>query len=125
LLRSRHTGDWLDPETGRIWGYGGNPSDKPEVEQARRRKLEWPPGRDGYFGAELWLQAECCGGNLLWARNRGHLEYLRAYVAGKLREHDGNPYVKPLSSKLPTWMKQAKHREEVIHHLDRLAATLD
>ena len=99
---------WLDPRTGRVWSH----------------ELEWPPGRDEYFGAELWLRTECCGGRLLWARNAEHLEYLAAFVAGELREDvPGLPF-KPLSSKLPTWIKEAKHREEVLRQLDRLRRTL-
>jgi hypothetical protein len=84
-------------------------------------------GHDGYFGAELWLRSECCG-HVLWARNAEHLEYLRAYVAGALREDapgtntDHRP--KPLSSKLPTWMKEARNRDEVLRHLERMRRTL-
>jgi hypothetical protein len=108
LPRGRGTGSWLDPETGRLWA----------------RELRWPTGRDEFFGAELWLQSECCGGRLLWARNVEHLDYLRAYVAGELREDVPAAASKRLSSKLPTWMKQAKHRDEVLRHLDRLRQTL-
>jgi hypothetical protein len=85
-------------------------------------------GHDSYFGAELWLRSVCCGGRVLWARNAEHLEYLRAYVAGTLRESaagentDHRP--KPLSAKLPAWLKAAKHREEVLRHLERMARTL-
>jgi hypothetical protein len=107
LTRSRGSGGWLNPRTGHLWGA----------------EPVWPPGREPYFGAELWLQSECCGGRLLWARNVEHLDYLRDYVAGELREDPHSGY-KPLSSILPTWMKEAKHRDEVLRHLDRLRRTV-
>ena len=106
LARSRGSGDWLDPRTGRTWSA----------------QPTWPPGREPFFGTELWLQSQCCGGKLLWARNLAHLDYLRAFVAGELRE--GAPRFKPPSSILPTWMKEAKHRDEVVRHLDRLRQTV-
>ncbi len=108
LTPSRGSGGWLDPRTGRLWAT----------------ELQWPPGREPFFGAELWLQSECCGGRLLWARNLDHLEYLRAFAAGELREDVPALPFKPLSSKLPTWMKEAKHRGEVVRHLDRLRSTI-
>jgi hypothetical protein len=107
LPLSRASGSWLDPRTGRYW----------------RGDLEPPPGRDEYFGAELWLQTTCCGGQLLWARNAVHLEYLVGFIAGELRE-DRVGYA-PLSYKLPTWMKEAKHRDEVLRKLARMRHTLD
>lgn len=109
LPRGRATGQWLDPETGRWW----------------EGELQWPAGRDAYFGAALWLQSTCCGGRLLWARNGEHLDYLRAFVAGELRENVPAAASAPLSAKLPTWMKEAKHRGEVLRHLDRMRQTLD
>jgi hypothetical protein len=61
---------------------------------------------------------------MLWAYNSEHLEYLRGFVAGTLREGSQGATSKPLSSKLPTWMKTAKHRDEVLRHLDRLRTSL-
>ncbi|GAA4627921.1 hypothetical protein [Cellulomonas oligotrophica] len=91
----------VDPATGR-------PPPVVEAEEAV----------DARFGTPLLLQATCCGGRLLRANNETHLEYLAAYVAGRLREHRPGPA--PLSAKLPTWIKAAKNRDEVLRHLDRL-----
>jgi hypothetical protein len=102
------TTGWLDPATGRRW----------------QGELRWPPGRDEHFGAELWLQRVCCGGRLLWARNAEHLEYLRGFVGGELREDRPGQTSKPPSSKLPAWLQEAKHRDEVLRHLERLRRTL-
>lgn len=108
LTWGRATNSWLDPETGRQYS---------DV-------LTWPTGHSEHFGAELWLTSVCCGGRLLWARNAEHLDYLRSYVAGDLRESVPGATSKPLSAKLPTWLKQAKHRDEVLRHLDRMRRTL-
>jgi predicted RNA-binding Zn-ribbon protein involved in translation (DUF1610 family) len=79
-------------------------------------------GVEPRFGLPLWLRTECCGGNLLWANNEAHLDYLAAYVGARLRER--RPFPTPLSAKLPKWLKSAKHRDEVLRHIDRLRSTL-
>ncbi|MGD9572609.1 MAG: hypothetical protein AB7V62_12020 [Thermoleophilia bacterium] len=81
-------------------------------------------GREEHFGADLWLQATCCGGRLLWARNADHLEYLAAFVAADLRESPAPGPGRPLSPRLPAWLQDAKHRAEVLSHLDRLRERL-
>lgn len=65
---------------------------------------------DWYFGYPLYLQISCCG-HTLWAYNLEHLEYLKNYVQAELREH--HPYYLSVESRLPSWMKSAKNREEV------------
>jgi hypothetical protein len=45
-------------------------------------------GRDPLFGLPLWLTAECCGGELLWALNHAHLSYLARFVASKQRDRE-------------------------------------
>ena len=90
----------------------------------------WPDTADQVH--PLWLRASCCGGELLWAANEGHLDYLEAYVGATLRERPeaestylGRPWVgKGLSSKLPDWMKAAKHRDEALATIADLRATL-
>ena len=82
--------------------------------------------REPPFGAALWLEAECCGGNQLWALNEVHLDYLEPYVAETQREREfpspsGN---RQLAYKLPRWMKLAKNRDEVLRTIDRLRTTL-
>lgn len=97
---------WVDPDSGR--GV---------------RVFVEPQGVDSRFGTSLWLRAECCGGELLWANNAAHLKYLEAYVTARLRERAPGPA--PLSAKLPTWMKAAKNRDEVLRHIQRLRRRLD
>lgn len=102
--------DWRDPVTGAI--------------------TPWPDTPDQIH--QLWLRASCCGGELLWAANEDHLDYLEAYLAASLRERPeavispmGRRWVgKGLSWQLPDWMKSAKHRDEVLATIAKLRATL-
>lgn len=112
--RSRHSGTWVDAETGR----SGTPTDRLY-------------GRDYLFGLELWLRSECCGGHLLWALNEEHLDWIEAYVSAQLRERSPNSPSAPsashsqLARKLPAWLKSAKHRDEIIRNIQRMRASLD
>jgi len=84
-------------------------------------------------GLALWLQTPCVG-ETLWAFNEEHLGFLRDFVTADLRERalrdgwDGTPridtYYGNLPAALPTWMKLAKHRDDVLAAIDRLAATI-
>ena len=87
----------------------------------RTPRLHWPaPYCEAYA---LWLRETCCGGQVLWASNAAHLEYLRSYVAADLREGKRAPN-KTLQHYLPAWLKDAKHRDEVLRALDRMAQRL-
>lgn len=73
---------------------------------------------DWYFGLPLWLQIPCCG-KVLWAHNKYHLKFLEDYVGSVLRERHPNKN-KTLASRLPTWIKEAKNREEVLKCIRKL-----
>ena len=104
----RDRGYWRDPANGRY---------------LKDDEYEFVEAQDSRFGVPLWLRAECCGGQLLWANNEAHLDYLESYVGATLRERPDGP--SGLSWYLPAWMKQAKHRDEVLRALGRLRASLD
>ncbi|MBP2472260.1 hypothetical protein JOF53_001132 [Crossiella equi] len=78
---------------------------------------------DPYFRLPLWLQADCRG-ELLWALNREHLDYLESYVSARLREHEPGHFTLSLVARLPRWLTSAKNRDEVLRVLGRLRATL-
>lgn len=84
-------------------------------------------GRDPVFGLPLWLATPCCG-EVLWAFNARHLEALEAYALAQLRERrrdsDHGWSNAAFTSRLPAWIKSAKHREEVAKGLARLRARL-
>jgi hypothetical protein len=79
------------------------------------------------FGARLWLETACCGGNRLWALNPDHLYYLERFVAERQRTRafPSPPGSRQLADYLPGWMKTAKHRDEVLRAITRLRATLE
>lgn len=71
-----------------------------------------------HFGLPLRLVTTTRHGTV-WAYNRRHLAELTAYIAAtlRLRRNAGN---RSMVSRLPTWMKLAKHRDEVGRALERL-----
>jgi hypothetical protein len=85
------------------------------------------PAHDDYFDLPLWLQTPCCG-EILWAYNECHLDFLEAFVGARLRERiRGNEHAwsnGSLASRLPSWMKAAKNRDEVRKGLSRLRGRL-
>jgi hypothetical protein len=77
---------------------------------------------DWYFRFPLWLEISCCGKSL-WAYNEKHLEFLENYIKAKLRERIPNTN-KSLVSRLPTWLKSAKNRNEILKAITRLRTKL-
>lgn len=78
---------------------------------------------DWYFRRPLWLQISCCG-ETLWAYNRKHLEIIEQYVAAKLRERTAKGRNSFLS-KLPTWIKRAKNRDEILKGIAKMKEKLN
>jgi len=80
---------------------------------------------DPYFQRPVWLQASCCG-NVLWGYNLRHLDLLESYVQAKLRERGELVPWAPMSlvERLPTWLKAAKNRTEILRTIKRLRSTV-
>ncbi len=77
---------------------------------------------DWYFQLPLWLQTPCCG-DILWAFNEEHLSFLERYVTAKQRIKyyaEGQIRNGTMASRLPTWMKSAKNRDQVLKGISRL-----
>ena len=77
---------------------------------------------DNCFGLPLWLRTPCAG-RVLWAFNGRHLAYLRAYLRADLRERRNAPGASAVS-RLPGWLKQARHRGEALRAVERLERLL-
>ena len=77
---------------------------------------------DACFGLPLWLQTPCAG-HVFWAFNAEHLAYLRNYLGADLREQQDAPHASVIS-RLPGWLKQAKHRQEGLTAVKRLERRL-
>jgi hypothetical protein len=84
------------------------------------------PAEDPYFGARLWLQTQTRHG-WLWAYDLEHLDQIRRFVAADLRErapwYDTGQKM-TLVARLPTWVKSAKNRTEVLRAIERLRASV-
>lgn len=81
---------------------------------------------DPFFGLPLWLQAETRHGRV-WAYNPEHLEVIRRFVAAPLRERapwDAQVKKMTLVARLPSWIKSAKNRDEVLRAVERIRSTL-
>ncbi len=77
---------------------------------------------DPYFQLPLWLQIPCCG-EILWAYNHKHLNYLENIVEAKLRENKPGPGPKKtMMTQLPAWIMNAKNRDEVLKSIVKLRA---
>jgi hypothetical protein len=76
---------------------------------------------DPYFGIPLWL-ATVCGGHVLWAYNVEHLDLLESYVSARLRERGSVPGSMSLVERLPAWIKDGRHRRQVLSGIRRLRA---
>ncbi|OKL51189.1 hypothetical protein [Buchananella hordeovulneris] len=79
------------------------------------------PPLDYVFGLPLWLATRTRHG-WLWALNGDHLAELRAYVGAQERTQP--PGHLQWASRLPAWIKAAKHRADVLRALDKLVQQL-
>lgn len=80
--------------------------------------------RQGYepnFGFSLYYQG-VFDGQLVWAINRPHLQYLIDYISADLRVKDGTASIttKTQADHLPTFMKLAKNRDGVVKLLKKM-----
>ncbi|MFI2741487.1 hypothetical protein ACG2LH_01995 [Zhouia sp. PK063] len=73
---------------------------------------------DSYFGLPLWLTKNFRG-NIFWAFNYDHLEYLKDYISADLREKNGRTHW-TMVEKLPDWMKSGKNREKILKLINEL-----
>jgi len=77
-------------------------------------------GIDPFFHLPLWL-TENINGNLFWAYNLEHIEFLENHIQAKLRERNGNEFQnKSIGSRLPKWMTSKKNREIVLKTIEKL-----
>jgi hypothetical protein len=61
---------------------------------------------------------------LLEEGHESHLDFLAGYISADLRERSPGHKSETIGWRLPTWMKDAKHRREVVMHLNRMRGTL-
>ena len=84
--------------------------------------LLFGPPVDCYFKFPLWYQIPVKG-NVFYAYNIKHLDFLENYLKSKLRERAPDKYGwsnQSLQSRLPKWMLSAKNRAELEKKLSEL-----
>jgi hypothetical protein len=93
------------------------------ADQTITRHTQQRTGLDEYFELPLWIREECRHG-VVWAYNAPHLDALEAFVKAKLRERSPDPQWgwsnRSWASRLPGWMKDRKHRDEILEVIGRL-----
>ena len=90
------------------------------VKEWEGKRTRTVAGHDWYFGQPLWLQTNCCG-ELMWALNPRHLQFMEDFVRADFRETHWNA---TLASRLPEWMKLGKNREDVLKCIAKLREML-
>ncbi|HEY1193003.1 hypothetical protein [Flavobacterium sp.] len=75
--------------------------------------------RDSWYNLPLWFQKEVSG-NVFWAYNLNHIDYLERYIKADLRErnNDGSGNG-TMVSRLPQFVKAAKNREKLLKILKK------
>lgn len=71
-----------------------------------------------YFSAELWL-VQTFKGDVVWAYNYAHLDYLESYISAKLREHKARSHF-TLLEKLPKFYHDAKNRTALLKLINKM-----
>lgn len=89
----------------------------------REQPIRFGDEHDSYFGLPLWLQTPV-GDHILWAYNLRHLHLIEAFVRASLRERRADETTgwrnTSVVSRLPAWIKAAKHRKHVLKAIERL-----
>lgn len=76
---------------------------------------------DPFFHLPLWLTGRVQG-NLLWAYNHEHLEFLKQFIEAKLRERNGKKLTNgSVGSRLPKWMTSKNNRITMLKAIERLS----
>lgn len=73
---------------------------------------------DPFFKFEIWMQIEVKD-NIIWFKNIRHLNFIRDYIASKLRT-DNERQKYSLISNLPKYMLVAKNREIILKRIGKV-----
>ena len=84
--------------------------------------------RRRYSDLPLWLKADFRG-NVFWALNGDHLDFLERVIRSTLRERpvmSGRrlPFTMRMPFNLPSWMLSAKSRPDLLKLIERLRSTI-
>ncbi len=88
------------------------------VKDDKGREFERIMPAQAWFGAELWY-SHPFRGDVFFAYNPDHLDYLERYIQAKLREHKNRSYF-TLLEKLPRFYHRAGNREGLLKIIEKL-----
>lgn len=89
-----------------------------------KRRIATGTDADPWFGERLWLRHDVAG-HVLWAYNVRHLDLLAGFIGAKQRSRDLAPgTIHSVVNHLPTWMKQAGRRDELLAAIAAMRSTL-
>ena len=74
---------------------------------------------DPHYDHPLWLQGNIKG-NLFWAYNDEHLDYLKQYITAKIRERAVGATFMTMIARLPNFIKSAKNRPTLLKLIEKL-----
>jgi len=75
--------------------------------------------KEMWYDLPLWFQKEVSG-DIFWAYNQDHINYLERYIAADLRERNAKgSYSSTLVARLPQFVKAAKNREKLLKILKK------
>lgn len=93
---------------------------KPKIKKVLQRvALNDGLVRDTRYNLPLWFQKEV-DGELFWAYNQEHIDYLERYIGADLRERNSKAnYSSSLVARLPKFVKEAKNREKLLKIIEK------
>ncbi|WP_427873194.1 hypothetical protein [Flavobacterium sp. MMS24-S5] len=93
---------------------------KPKIREfLQDSKIEDGLVREQHYNLPLWFQKDI-GGNVFWAYNQDHIDYLERYIQADLRERNSKAnYNSSLVSRLPQFVKASKNREKLLKILKK------
>ncbi len=93
---------------------------KPKIRKVRRES-NFNDGlvREDKYNLPLWFQKEFSG-NIFWAYNLDHIDYLQGYIQADLRERNAKVNAfGTMIARLPMFVKAAKNREKLLKILKK------
>ncbi len=96
-----------------------------ELSSSKRKVLSQKEGTDPFFYYPLWFVTNFAG-NILWAYNEAHLDFLLAHVGATHRERTIQTMInRSVASRLPRWMTSRKNRGQVLKAMLQLKEKKD
>lgn len=92
---------------------------KPKIEEVFEFISDGNSQTERWFNAELWYQTTMLG-NVFWAYNMAHIDYLQRYIQADLRERNSKVNGGgTMIARLPIFVKEAKNRDKLLKIIEK------